>query len=334
MSLIYVVGASRSGTTMLATILGRNCAVHDIGETHYLGDLCATNQFAQTIPSREATSISANLYARSRKTIWRSTPDLVDWQRAEGLMASVQNVTRYGLLGLVASDLARSAGKIHAVEQTPRNIYYADQILAHDPESRIIEIVRDPRAVLHSQRQRWRMRFLGAPNVPYSESLRTFVNYHAITMALLWRAAVRAGLAHGSNPRYMRIRYEDLISDPEGIVVQLCAFLGIPFETDMLEIPRISSSTAMNANAKTGISKDSINRWQEQLPAGDRAICARIVGREAQLLDYSIATEPLFRASVLWHMMRYPLHLIGSLVINPRRIITQVKGLGKSLFAL
>lgn len=323
---IFIVGASRSGTTMLAAMLGRHSTLLDIGETHYLGDLCPAGHFSTPVSGADAAHLASCIYARSRKTIWNSNPDPDDITKGKQLFSGNENVSMYNILSAVANDLAQRAAKKRAVEQTPRNIYYADQILSSGADSHVIEIVRDPRAVLHSQRQRWRMRFLGAPNVPLTESVRTLLNYHAITMSLLWRAAVRTGLAQANNDRYLRVRYEDIVEDPEGSLGRICVFLGIAFEPGMLAIPRISSSTAMNTATTKGVTKDSVDQWQRLLPVGDRVICARLIEREGRILGYDVSRESLFQVPVVWHLLRYPFHLLGSVIANPGRMLTQLRG--------
>ena len=42
--LVFIVGASRSGTTMLNRILGNHRAVAGLNELHYFGELCEVEQ--------------------------------------------------------------------------------------------------------------------------------------------------------------------------------------------------------------------------------------------------------------------------------------------------
>ena len=46
-------------------------------------------------------------------------------------------------------------------DQTPRNIFYIKEILELYPTSKIINMVRDPRDVLLSQKLKWRRRLIG-----------------------------------------------------------------------------------------------------------------------------------------------------------------------------
>ena len=61
--------------------------------------------------------------------------------------------------------LAQAAGKSIPCEQTPRYIFYARALLEIYPTAQIVHMVRDPRAVMASQKMRWQRRRLAADGV-------------------------------------------------------------------------------------------------------------------------------------------------------------------------
>ena len=69
--------------------------------------------------------------------------------------------------------------------------------------------------MLASQKNSWKMRLLGAKRVPVSEMIRSWVNYHPVTMARLWNGATEAALRLRGHDRVMLLRFEDLIADAE-----------------------------------------------------------------------------------------------------------------------
>nr|MCR5854169.1 sulfotransferase [Thermodesulfobacteriota bacterium] len=77
-------------------------------------------------------------------------------------------------------------------EQTPRNLYYLKEIFENVPEAKVIYMLRDPRAVLLSQKNKWKMKFLGHKNMPLKEALRSWINYHPYTISKLWNSASKA----------------------------------------------------------------------------------------------------------------------------------------------
>ena len=63
-------------------------------------------------------------------------------------------------------------GKTIPCDQTPRNVFYIDEILKFYPQAKIINMIRDPRDVLLSQKRKWKRRFLGGTDLPIKESFQ------------------------------------------------------------------------------------------------------------------------------------------------------------------
>lgn len=326
--LVFVAGASRSGTTMLCRLLGLHSEVFGLQETHFFGDLWSLDQL-KSFDMEEAIRVAATLYARQRRDVWDGTPDESDYANAKRLVSNLSDsdVSPAEIFNAFTTDIAGQHGKSIAVEQTPRNIYYANDLLDIYPKCCVIEVVRDPRAVLSSQRSRWKMRALGAKNVPWKEVLRTLVNYHALSMGLLWKKAVMAGELVAGNPRVIRVRYEDLVNEPEETIKKICDFVGICFEPNMLNVPHIASSTRTNNSKQAGIAKDGVDKWMSDLPLGDRVICEYLNYDIATNLGYHIEKPNLVRLGVFFHFLRYPFHIFGVVLTNPGRLAVQLRGI-------
>lgn len=73
---------------------------------------------------------------------------------------------------------ATRAGRWRPCEQTPHYLFSSREILRAYPDARIINMIRDPRDVVLSQRSKWRRRFLGGASIPVVEDIRTWCNYH------------------------------------------------------------------------------------------------------------------------------------------------------------
>lgn len=138
-------------------------------------------------------------------------------------------------------------GKSYWVEDTPANALYADVLLEMLPNSKLLYIYRDPRDVTASYtRQQW------APKQPKQA---------AVWLADIlerWRD-VRGILA--SN-RFIEIRFEDLIDNPRGELGRVCEFLGISFESEMIDLD---------------LSRHNIGRWRRDLGNQDAEIVQSIL---------------------------------------------------------
>jgi hypothetical protein len=112
-------------------------------------------------------------------------------------------------------ELART-GKRYLVNKTPSDVFITDQLKACWPDARFIFLLRHPLAVAKS---RHALR-------PQDSDKRN------LQMVLRYADALEA--ARAAYPGHT-VRYEDLAADPEGETRRLCAFLGLPWEPQMLE---------------------------------------------------------------------------------------------------
>ena len=88
------------------------------------------------------------------------------------------------------SEITKKHGKIIACTQTPNNLFYIKDILQEYPHAKVINMVRDNRDVLLSQKHKWKRKFLGAQGIPLFESFRSMFNYHPITTSLVWNSSL------------------------------------------------------------------------------------------------------------------------------------------------
>jgi len=329
-SLIFVTGASRSGTSMLARLLGRHQTILMLQEMHYFGALCDPVQADRPGATERMERLAATLLARHHRSLWDSQPTAAERREARALINGLSPQVRSaaGVFTATLRHLAAVAGNSIALEQTPRNIFYAEHLLALYPEARIVHIVRDPRAVLASQRNRWRMRQLGAAHIPVFEMLRNWVNYHPITMSKLWNEANQRALSLQRQKRFLLVRFEDLVENPQAETRRICSFLGITFEPTMLNIPRWGSSNIAHSTRQRGISREVKDLWRECLPAADRSLCEQLTASTMQRFGYRpLPVRWAARLGIWAKVLTYPLHLVGVISLNPKRAWTLLKAL-------
>ncbi len=183
---------------------------------------------------------------------------------------------------------ARMVGALYACDQTPRNALYIGEILKAYPEARIISMVRDPRSVLLSQKNKWKRKFLGASQIPLFESIRSYFNYHPYTITQLWNASLGVVEKNKDDPRVMVVRYEEIVTKPEETIRKICLFLGMPYMKEMLDIPYIGSSSGHDeSNANLGLTSTSIRKsFDDVLTSGEIYICEKSAMHYMQEYDY------------------------------------------------
>ena len=147
---------------MLSHILGNNEAVLGLNELHFIGRRWSTSS-PETWSRDRAVREAAALVAIARRSIWNNEPTAVEVDEAESLFppGKQQSFAPAAIYEAVLTYLAAEEDAACVVDQTPRNIVDAQFLLEHFPEARVVHLVRDPRAVLWSQRNRWRQRWIG-----------------------------------------------------------------------------------------------------------------------------------------------------------------------------
>jgi hypothetical protein len=331
--ILFITGASRSGTTLLSFVLRNHSSVLGLKELHYFGRVCDPRAGWRHFSQKRAIEVAADMLARQEQGALSYVIGPEHRREAAAIVAALgpAGTDPVELFAAVANELAASGGKSIACEQTPRNIFYARALLKLYPEAHVIHMIRDPRAVMASQKKRWQRRRLSrtAARMPRYESLRTWVNYHPYTIARLWMRATAEALRLKAHPRVTLVRFEDLLREPEATVRRICERIGIGYEPGMLDVGQVNSSHQSSVGGmRRGLHSDAIDIWQDVLSPAEvhisERMCAPLMGR----LGY----EPLALRGVMWpakawYRFSYIAHLSGVLLVNPSRAYVQGRAL-------
>lgn len=330
---IFIAGASRSGTTLMSFVMRRHPEVAGLKELQYFGEFFTPGAPVRQLGEAEAIKIVASLFARQAQGILRARPNADSYAEALRFVRSldVDQLRSDTLFSAVVAHMAHAEGKTIPCEQTPRNIFYVRELLKLYPEARFIVMVRDPRAVLASQKMRWRRRRLASAEsrVPLRESIRARINYHPLTMARLWNRAQERLRQVTEDPRVLTVRFEDLLTDPEATIRGICDHCGLNFEPDMLEIEQVNSSHE-SSGSQRGFNKKTAAAWQKILDPAELGVINRRCHAGMGAHGYLSAQEQQTAAAspeALRPKLTYLLHLAGVVAINPRRAWIQLKGL-------
>lgn len=331
--LIFVTGASRSGTTLLSFVLRNHPEVYGLRELQYFGEAWDPRSPERRIARSSALAAVAQMLARQEMGVLGARVGESHRRAAAELIDSLGDAAAdpAAVFAAAAHALAQAAGKSIPCEQTPRYVFYARALLAIYPDAHVVHMLRDPRAVMASQKMRWRRRQLAADGaaVPRYQSLRVWVNYHPYTVARLWSQATAAALALEAHPRVTLLRFEDLVQQPENSVRGLCARLGLDYDARMLDVPQVNSSHQSAAGgARRGLHATAIDQWRTLLTPTETAIAERDCGPLMARCGYgsSQAQSPGLAAELV-QRLTYLAHLGGVLLVNPRRAYVQARAL-------
>jgi hypothetical protein len=285
---IFIVGAPRTGTTLTHSILSRHPRVHIYNEIHFCERILETMGGEEAVARRLTEAVERMLVHAHE---WAPGRD----DAAGGCRLLEEEARRLGgtapaLLEAFLSLDARAHGKTIWGDSSPQDILYLGQLKAWFPGARFVCLVRDPRAFLASYKSYSRK---GHPG--YRD------RYSPLPVAMLWRSYMTAQQEALGEPwaaDLHTLHYERLVTDPEGEVARLCAFLGLDFTPDLLDVDsRNSSYVHYSQNRQRGISRESLDRWREVLSPTEIWLVEKVCGAQMTRLGHAISGARLDRGS-------------------------------------
>jgi hypothetical protein len=267
---VFVVGHARSGTTLLATMLGRHPKLASTPETHFFneGRYALAPQYklgSETVARRIQTTRLRHLE--------------FDDNQLNSVLRPAQMTDRGVITALLTAFLHRS-DKGRVVEKTPVHIRHIDDILAALPDARIIWIRRDGRACIASLRK---------------------VDWATHDIAALSRQWTRnmgfgmAALRHHPTA-ILTTRYEDLTTRPEQEMTRILTWLGEAFSPSTLDasqqVTTISQAEeGWKANVRKPILSDRADAWRTELSPEQIATAETIMGPMLRRLGYDAPSQ-------------------------------------------
>lgn len=317
---------------MLMRIFNQHSSVHAINETHFMERHWKRLEEDRFVSQAEAMELLLEMISKQRDGFFANTNEQYR-EECKRIFAKLGpfDFTKVEILKRFMTHEAKQAGKSIVCEKTPQHVFYITELLRLFPNAKVINIVRDPRSVLASQKNKWKRRKLGSSFMPKKESIRLRINYHPITMSQLWNAAVGAGEAMSDQRNVTSIRYEDLLKNPTEILEQLCQFVDISFEPSMLQIAATSSSLRADDSKSYGIHTRSIDSWRGQLSAHEVSIVQQRCSERMKRWGYDLVDVPAAPFNQIISYSTYPFKILLALAINRSRLRNMVDAIGRRM---
>jgi Sulfotransferase family len=267
---VIVLGVSRSGTTLLKEMLDRHAELAIPSESYFIPQLWDRHGARPDVDA-----ILADLGRLARVREWGVEP--ADVRRRLPADPSFSDV-----LEAVYRAYAESRSKSRFGDKTPAYMQHLDLLDRVFPAAQYVHIVRDGRdAGLSFVAMRRHPRF----NWARPRGLGDF--------ACQWDLEVRAARRFGSTVaarRYLELRYEDLVSDPEPRLREVCGFLGLAFQPAMLEYHRdVEAGTLQDHPRLRQPPTVGVRDWREQMAPADAERFEAIAGALLAELGYARA---------------------------------------------
>ena len=241
---VFIGGCSRSGTTLLGSMLGSHTDFICSPESHFKIDILRS--ISRGTPADPDTLLGL-IKQYWRFKIWEldlpsTFPETID--------------SYPSLLNWIVTQYAQQQNKPDAtswVDHTPENISYVSSLLELFPNAKMIHIIRDGRAVAASI-----LPLDWGPN-SIIKAAHWWVRMTAFGLA--------AEVAYGPT-RVMRVRYEELVQEPEQTLRNISAFLDIAYQPAMMKATGFNPPSYTSRQHKLVGDKPNttvINRWENVL---------------------------------------------------------------------
>ena len=326
---IFVAGNSRSGTTMMGRILNNHEKVHTFPELHFFEQLWSGREKGKILSHDEAMKLTGLLLNISREGYFAKRHVEDFFSEAKPIVDLIQpaEITSLKIFASVIVAEAKRNGKEFPCDQTPQNVFYIGEILEAYADSVFINMVRDPRDVLLSQKRKWKRRFLGGTHATWYETIRAWTNYHPLTISKLWNSAIRAG-QNVNDSRVLTVQFEKLLENPDETIRNICSHVGISFSEKLKEVPHMGSSSGMDQKDVKGIRRDRAQSWNKGgLNSTEIWICQHTCAGYMNKLGYAkekISGNPLI---ILFYYLLFPVKLGFAFLLNLHRM----KNIGETI---
>lgn len=279
---VIMIGAERSGTTLVMAMLGCHprIAVPEVvwyyprfrPYLHTYGDLSKEANF-RTLAEEMVFGLKTPFWGM------KVNPRTI----VSEILAELKERSFAGIYCAMHERYARTAGnKPRWGEKTPHNLFFVKEILEDFPNAQFIFITRDGRDA----------------SADYLDSAFGPTNiFCAAESWALCQNAVRPWRKQLATDQWMDLCYEDLVKDPIGVLKDVCAFLGESFATEMLEfhkteLARNRGATKDHKPLGHEASDRYIGIYKRQLSPRDQEIFAAVAGKELEEAGYKLDVRP------------------------------------------
>jgi len=238
-NIVFVISLPRSGSTLLQKILASNKMVYSTGEPWLLLPILYSNFYnIFTLPGNEKYDSSW-----AKKPIDSFFSEITDFDH-------IFKESGASFYQSAVNSILKDKNKSFFVDKTPRYYFIIDSIIKYFPNAKIILLYRDPLDILYSIISTW-----------LKTELPLLINYkYDITVGL---DELNKGWI---SKNILNVHYEELITNTQSTIKDICSFIGIEFEERMIEYEKIRKINYnigdFNNLSKDSISSSSVSKWK------------------------------------------------------------------------
>jgi Sulfotransferase family len=270
---LLILGVRRSGTTLLRVMLDRHSQLAVPDESYFVPQL-ADRHLRRIDPDKFVDDL-------------RRIDTLAEWDvPLEQVRARLTPGMPVGeAIGTVYAVYAEEQGKPRWGDKTPmymQNLRLLDRLF---PDARFVHLIRDGRDAALS--------FLAMPRGIVTETWmhpRTPADF-----AAQWCTEVAGArrLGRRVGPRYLEVRYEDLVADVEPVLRRICDFAGLEYEPAMADYAgNVDVSAKPHQQRLMQPPTKGVRDWRTEMAPEDVAAFEHVAGDMLRELGYETSHAP------------------------------------------
>lgn len=282
--LVFIVGMPRSGTKLLRDLLSQHSKVAIFpNESHFIpylarkfhsfGDITREGNFRRIYQEFADTTFYSRISAKGVHI------------RYDDLLRRLNGSSYRSFLEAMFDCYREISGKKIVGDKTPAYITQIPLLSNLFPNAKFIHIYRDPR--------------------DYAISIHNAWGKNRLRAVQRWKDQIRK-LVHDVNDHgvlYHSLTYEQLVSDTESALSDVCSYLSIDVESAMLAL-KAPAENLGDARGQSQILSDNFNKWRVQLPPQEIHRIESIVGKLAYELGYNVDNR-LGDSAIPWILNRF-----------------------------
>lgn len=271
---IFIVGLHRTGSTLFKNMINRNSEVAmatdemDFSDPWYrsfdkhfkrFGDLAVEQNRRKLIDFVFEGKIHGTFWKEYRELGISRETILKEFSQADYSLKS--------LITILLEAYRNKENKNRVGVKYPVHISRLKLLFQWFPDAKIIFLIRDARAIIASKlndektRERKQSKKVIALFIHYFTLLFFIIDF--IWATLIYRK-------YKDHPNFIKIRYEDLVANPNQSVMQICDFCDIPFEPEMFHV--FGKASSHTGEVTTGFDVKKISYWKNKLGTLDKIL--------------------------------------------------------------
>lgn len=276
MAPFFIIGTERSGSNLIRLILNANSNVVIPHPPHIY------KYFINLLDMYGDLNVDSNFRRLIHDVVKMVQLHAYKWEISFDENQMLKTIRTRDLIGIKTYIYQHYADQMHKKHWGCKSTFmlqYVEDVLKHCPMAKFLYLVRDGRDVAQSAKK------------------SIFNNFHTYYIAERWRREQLLGISwlkKLSPKQICLIKYEELLSKPDVIVSRICAFLEIPFESNMLnyyltsEAKKSASLSESWENTSKPILNNNFNKFKTTLSEYEIQLFEAIARQELEFFNYAL----------------------------------------------